>query len=141
MLTTDPNFNPKTYLDHTTRKLKLLKNHWGYTTTILSSAFITNKILVFITFSKNSLERCQANDYVEVYDGPSVDSQSMGKVCDGSQTSSNSFSSSTHFMTVVFHSDGGMGGMDNGFSAEFQSILRPTSGKIMVDLTIDMALV
>ncbi len=93
----------------------ILKNQ-RYTTIILSFASITNKFLAFIIFSKNRLEEGYCHDFIEVYDGPSVGLQYIGKVCDNNQTS---LLSSSNSMTVVFRTDNG--GVAKGFTADFLS--------------------
>uniref|UniRef100_A0A3B4UV73 CUB and zona pellucida-like domains 1, tandem duplicate 1 n=1 Tax=Seriola dumerili TaxID=41447 RepID=A0A3B4UV73_SERDU len=60
------------------------------------------------------LENCCNCDYVSVYDGPSVGSRYLGKVCNNSL---NTFYSTSNYMTVLFRTDGSVVG--RGFKAEF----------------------
>lgn len=85
--------------------------------------------MAFIIFLKNRLENCCTCDYIAIYDGPSVNSRFLGKVCNDSQSS---FYSSSNYMTVLFRTDSSVVG--RGFKAEFMSSLQPSSGKIVVDL-------
>uniref|UniRef100_A0A3B5A113 CUB and zona pellucida-like domains 1, tandem duplicate 1 n=1 Tax=Stegastes partitus TaxID=144197 RepID=A0A3B5A113_9TELE len=70
---------------------------------------------VFLTF--NYMDCCSC-DYIKVYDGSSIHSRFLGRVCNSSQAS---FYSSSQYMTVLFRTDGSLVG--RGFSAEFMSTL------------------
>uniref|UniRef100_A0A3Q3BFJ4 CUB and zona pellucida-like domains 1, tandem duplicate 1 n=1 Tax=Kryptolebias marmoratus TaxID=37003 RepID=A0A3Q3BFJ4_KRYMA len=80
---------------------------------------------IFLAFTYLQLENCCSCDYISVYDGPSVNSQFLGKVCNNSLST---FYSSSNYMTVVFRTDGSVVG--RGFSAEFMSSLNPNSGRV-----------
>ncbi|XP_061601115.1 deleted in malignant brain tumors 1 protein [Cololabis saira] len=80
---------------------------------------------IFLAFTYLQLENCCNCDYISVYDGPSVGSRLLGKVCNDSLSS---FSSSSNHMTVVFRSDRSVVG--RGFSAEFLSSLKPNAGRV-----------
>ncbi|XP_041866483.1 deleted in malignant brain tumors 1 protein isoform X2 [Melanotaenia boesemani] len=80
---------------------------------------------IFLAFTYLQLENCCSCDYISIYDGPSVNSKYLGKVCNNSL---NTFYSSSNYMTVVFRTDGSVVG--RGFSAEFMSSLKPTSGRV-----------
>ncbi|KAG7512338.1 deleted in malignant brain tumors 1 protein-like isoform X1 [Solea senegalensis] len=80
---------------------------------------------IFLSFLFLELENCCSCDYINIYDGPSLNSRYLGKVCEGSTSS---FSSSSNTMTVHFRSDQSVVG--RGFKAEFKSILPPHSGRV-----------
>ncbi|XP_054653953.1 deleted in malignant brain tumors 1 protein-like [Dunckerocampus dactyliophorus] len=80
---------------------------------------------VFLEFPYLRLENCCSCDYVSVYDGPSVNSQFLGKLC---HNDSNVFYSTSNHMTVVFQADSS--GVERGFRAEFNSALPQNSGKV-----------
>ncbi|XP_038593697.1 deleted in malignant brain tumors 1 protein isoform X2 [Micropterus salmoides] len=80
---------------------------------------------IFLSFTYLQLENCCSCDYISVYDGPSVSSRYLGKVCN---TSLNSFYSSSNYMTVLFRTDGSVVG--RGFSADFISSLPSSSGRV-----------
>uniref|UniRef100_A0A8C4ZJP6 CUB and zona pellucida-like domain-containing protein 1 n=1 Tax=Gadus morhua TaxID=8049 RepID=A0A8C4ZJP6_GADMO len=71
------------------------------------------------------LENCCSCDYVAVYDGPSVNSQPLGKLCNNTL---NFFQSSSTYLTVLFRTDGSVTG--RGFNAEFKSSLPPGAGRV-----------
>uniref|UniRef100_A0A7N8XTI6 Deleted in malignant brain tumors 1 protein-like n=1 Tax=Mastacembelus armatus TaxID=205130 RepID=A0A7N8XTI6_9TELE len=79
---------------------------------------------IVLTFTYLQLENCCSCDYIAVYDGPSVNSRYLGKVCN----SLNSFYSSSNYMTVLFRTDGSVVG--RGFTAEFIGSLPPSSGRV-----------
>ena len=70
------------------------------------------------------LENCCSCDYVAVYDGPSVNSRPLGKLCNNTL---NFFQSSSTYLTVLFRTDGSVTG--RGFNAEFKSSLPPGAGQ------------
>ncbi|CAK6953084.1 deleted in malignant brain tumors 1 protein isoform X2 [Scomber scombrus] len=80
---------------------------------------------IYLAFTFLQLDNCCHCDYISVYDGPSVHSQYLGKVCNNSMSS---FYSSSNYMTVVFRTDSSVVG--RGFNAEFMSSLQPSSGKV-----------
>ncbi|XP_022619226.1 deleted in malignant brain tumors 1 protein-like [Seriola dumerili] len=80
---------------------------------------------IFLDFTFLQLENCCNCDYVSVYDGPSVGSRYLGKVCNNSL---NTFYSTSNYMTVLFRTDGSVVG--RGFKAEFASSLPPNSGRV-----------
>ncbi|XP_044070449.1 deleted in malignant brain tumors 1 protein isoform X2 [Siniperca chuatsi] len=80
---------------------------------------------IFLAFTYLQLENCCSCDYISVYDGPSVGSRYLGKVCNNSL---NSFYSSSNYMTVLFRTDSSVVG--RGFSADFISSLPPNSGRV-----------
>ncbi|XP_034538580.1 deleted in malignant brain tumors 1 protein-like isoform X2 [Notolabrus celidotus] len=84
-----------------------------------------NNHRVFLSFTSMQLENCCSCDYISVYDGPSVNSRLLGKVCNESQ---NTFYSSSKDMTVLFRSDSSV--VARGFSADFSSSLSPSSGQV-----------
>uniref|UniRef100_A0A667XGN7 CUB and zona pellucida-like domains 1, tandem duplicate 1 n=1 Tax=Myripristis murdjan TaxID=586833 RepID=A0A667XGN7_9TELE len=71
-------------------------------------------------------ENCCYCDYIAIYDGPSLGSRFLGKVCENS--TNDFFHSSSNYMTVLFRTDGSVVG--RGFSAKFTSSLPPSSGEI-----------
>ncbi|XP_051234794.1 deleted in malignant brain tumors 1 protein-like isoform X8 [Dicentrarchus labrax] len=80
---------------------------------------------IFLAFTYMQLENCCNCDYIAVYDGPSVSSRYLGKVCNSSLST---FYSSSNYMTVLFRTDGSVVG--RGFNAEFISSLPPSSGRV-----------
>ncbi|KAI3363315.1 hypothetical protein L3Q82_011939, partial [Scortum barcoo] len=80
---------------------------------------------IFLSFTYLQLENCCSCDYISVYDGPSVGSKFLGKVCNNSLST---FYSSSNYMTVLFRTDGSVVG--RGFSATFISSLPPSSGRV-----------
>ncbi|XP_072293472.1 CUB and zona pellucida-like domain-containing protein 1 [Eucyclogobius newberryi] len=80
---------------------------------------------IYLRFTYLQLENCCSCDYIAVYDGPSVGSRFMGKVCNNSQTS---FHSSSNYLTVLFRTDGSVVG--RGFNAEFTSSLSSGFGRV-----------
>ncbi|XP_056292012.1 deleted in malignant brain tumors 1 protein-like [Pseudoliparis swirei] len=80
---------------------------------------------IFLSFTYLQLENCCACDYIAVYDGPSVSSRYLGKVCNDSLST---FSSTSNYLTVLFRTDGSVVG--RGFIADFVSSLQPSSGKV-----------
>ncbi|XP_027134033.1 deleted in malignant brain tumors 1 protein isoform X1 [Larimichthys crocea] len=88
---------------------------------------------VFLSFTYLQLENCCSCDYIAVYDGPSVSSRYLGKVCqNNNNNSSNSISetfySSSNYLTVLFRTDGSVVG--RGFNADFLSTLPQSSGHV-----------
>ncbi|XP_071336408.1 CUB and zona pellucida-like domain-containing protein 1 isoform X2 [Trachinotus anak] len=80
---------------------------------------------IFLAFTYLQLENCCSCDYIAVYDGPSVGSRYLGKVCNNSLSN---FYSTSNYMTVLFRTDGSVVG--RGFRAEFMSSLPPSSGRV-----------
>ncbi|KAK2824435.1 hypothetical protein Q5P01_021610 [Channa striata] len=80
---------------------------------------------IYLAFSYLQLENCCSCDYIAVYDGPSVGSRYLGKVCNNSM---NSFYSTSNYLTVLFRTDGSVVG--RGFSAEFISSLPAHLGRV-----------
>ncbi|KAM6997190.1 CUB and zona pellucida-like domain-containing protein 1 [Tautogolabrus adspersus] len=80
---------------------------------------------VFLSFTYLELENCCSCDYISIYDGPSVGSRFLGKVCNDSQ---NTFYSTSKYMTVLFRTDSSVVG--RGFSADFLTSLPPSSGRV-----------
>nr|XP_033468649.1 deleted in malignant brain tumors 1 protein isoform X2 [Epinephelus lanceolatus] len=80
---------------------------------------------IFLAFTYLQLENCCNCDYIAVYDGPSVSSRYLGKVCNSSLTS---FYSTSNYLTVLFRTDGSVVG--RGFNADFISSLPPSSGRV-----------
>lgn len=76
------------------------------------------------------LENCCNCDYILVYDGPSMNSRLLGKVCQDNFNNNNGtdFHSSSNDLTVVFHSDASVVG--RGFNAEFTSSLSSHLGRV-----------
>ncbi|XP_019715965.1 CUB and zona pellucida-like domains 1-1 protein isoform X3 [Hippocampus comes] len=86
---------------------------------------------VLLEFSYLQLQSCCSCDYVSIYDGPSVNSPYLGKVCNDNNNNNDSFNffySTSNHMTVVFRSDGSVVG--RGFRAEFTSALPQDSGQV-----------
>ncbi|KAL3050480.1 hypothetical protein OYC64_012501 [Pagothenia borchgrevinki] len=84
---------------------------------------------IFLSFDYLQLETCCDCDYINVYDGPSVNSRFLGKVCnDSRQQSTLSFYSTSNYMTVLFRTDGSVVG--RGFNADFISSLPTSSGRV-----------
>uniref|UniRef100_A0A8D0AQZ2 CUB and zona pellucida-like domains 1, tandem duplicate 2 n=1 Tax=Sander lucioperca TaxID=283035 RepID=A0A8D0AQZ2_SANLU len=95
--------------------------------TYLQSFASISKLWLFIIFLKNRLENCCSCDYVSIYDGPSVSSRYLGKVCNNSLSS---FYSTSNYLTVLFRTDGSVVG--RGFKADFITSLlfeSPSSDK------------
>ncbi|TNN63357.1 Deleted in malignant brain tumors 1 protein [Liparis tanakae] len=80
---------------------------------------------IFLSFTYLQLENCCSCDYIAVYDGPSLSSRYLGKVCHGSLST---FSSTSNYLTVLFRTDSSVVG--RGFNADFVSSLQPSSGKV-----------
>ncbi|KAJ0004684.1 hypothetical protein NQD34_010898 [Periophthalmus magnuspinnatus] len=80
---------------------------------------------IYLTFTYLQLENCCSCDYIAVYDGPSVGSRFLGKVCNDSQSS---FHSSSNYLTVLFRTDGSVVG--RGFNAQFTSSLSSGLGRV-----------
>ncbi|XP_049455688.1 deleted in malignant brain tumors 1 protein-like isoform X2 [Epinephelus fuscoguttatus] len=80
---------------------------------------------IFLAFTYLQLENCCNCDYIAVYDGPSVSSRYLGKVCNSSLIS---FYSTSNYLTVLFRTDGSVVG--RGFNADFISSLPPSSGQV-----------
>lgn len=80
---------------------------------------------IYLTFTYLQLENCCSCDYISVYDGPSVSSRFLGKVCNNSQST---FHSSSNYLTVLFRTDSSVVG--RGFNAEFASSLSPGLGRV-----------
>ncbi|XP_061084687.1 deleted in malignant brain tumors 1 protein-like [Conger conger] len=58
---------------------------------------------VVLTITDVQLENCCSCDYIAVYDGPSLSSQPLGKLCYNNIT--DYFHSSSNYLTVLFRSD------------------------------------
>uniref|UniRef100_A0A3Q3WNQ6 Uncharacterized protein n=1 Tax=Mola mola TaxID=94237 RepID=A0A3Q3WNQ6_MOLML len=82
---------------------------------------------IFLSFTYLQLPDCCSCDYIAVYDGPSVNSQYLGKVCN---TTLNSFYSSSNSLTVLFRTDGSAVG--RGFKAHFTNSLPPSSDNMTI---------
>ncbi|XP_034093810.1 deleted in malignant brain tumors 1 protein-like [Gymnodraco acuticeps] len=82
---------------------------------------------IFLSFDYLQLENCCGCDYINVYDGPSVNSRFLGKVCNDSLQQS-TFNSTSNYMTVLFQTDGSVVG--RGFNADFISSLPASSGRV-----------
>ncbi|TWW78547.1 Deleted in malignant brain tumors 1 protein Hensin [Takifugu flavidus] len=101
-------------------------NHPGY---YYNNAYCTWQLRVqhdkkvFLSFRFMELENCCSCDYVAVYDGPSVGSPFLGKLCYKTVTS---FHSSSNYLTVLFRTDSSV--VARGFKAEFTSSLPANSG-------------
>ncbi|XP_054456717.1 deleted in malignant brain tumors 1 protein [Anoplopoma fimbria] len=80
---------------------------------------------IILTFTYLQLENCCSCDYISVYDGPSVNSRFLGKVCNNSLSN---FYSTSNYLTVLFRTDSSVVG--RGFSADFRSSLPPSSGRV-----------
>ncbi|KAG9341844.1 hypothetical protein JZ751_018568 [Albula glossodonta] len=72
------------------------------------------------------MENCCSCDYIEVYDGPSLNSRSLGKVC--SNVSNDAFHSSSKYLTVLFRTDSSVVG--RGFHADYTASLPTSSGRV-----------
>ncbi|KAI4813265.1 hypothetical protein KUCAC02_024603 [Chaenocephalus aceratus] len=82
---------------------------------------------IFLSFAYLQLENCCGCDYINVYDGPSVNSRFLGKVCNNSLQQS-TFYSTSNYMTVLFRTDSSVVG--RGFNADFISSLPASSGRV-----------
>ncbi|TDH01382.1 hypothetical protein EPR50_G00179850 [Perca flavescens] len=80
---------------------------------------------IFLAFTYLQLENCCSCDYISIYDGPSVSSRYLGKVCNDSLSS---FYSTSNYLTVLFRTDGSVVG--RGFKADFITSLPPSSGRV-----------
>ncbi|XP_046885840.1 deleted in malignant brain tumors 1 protein-like [Hypomesus transpacificus] len=83
---------------------------------------------VYLSFTSLELENCCNCDYVAVYDGPSVNSRPLGKLCSGGNTTLDAFHSSSSYLTVVFRSDRSV--VSRGFQAQFSSSLPASTGRV-----------
>ncbi|KAK9541411.1 hypothetical protein VZT92_001455 [Zoarces viviparus] len=86
---------------------------------------------IFLSFTDLQLENCCSCDYIAVYDGPSVSSRYLGKVCNNNNNNNNSLStfySTSNYLTVLFRTDSSAVG--RGFNADFISSLPPSSGRV-----------
>lgn len=85
---------------------------------------------LYLAFTYLEMENCCGCDFIEVYDGPSVGSRLLGKVCEENynNNSLSSFHSSSNYLTVLFRSDGSVVG--RGFNAEFTSSLSSNLGRV-----------
>ncbi|XP_078145009.1 CUB and zona pellucida-like domains 1-1 protein [Centroberyx gerrardi] len=81
---------------------------------------------IFLSITDLQLENCCFCDYIAVYDGSSLNSRPLGKVCENGTL--DSFHSSSNYMTVLFRSDSSVVG--RGFNAEFTSSLPSSSGRV-----------
>ncbi|XP_056208066.1 deleted in malignant brain tumors 1 protein-like [Falco biarmicus] len=98
---------------------------------------VTNNFRVMLTFISIQLQGGCQNDYIEIYDGPPKTSPLLGKICSSSYLT---YTSSSNFLTVRFHSDSGYS--SRGFRAEYQSfpadqsttlVCLPTSMRAVID--------
>ncbi|CAL8391408.1 unnamed protein product [Arctogadus glacialis] len=85
----------------------------------------SNDHRIYLSITDLQLENCCSCDYVAVYDGPSVNSRPLGKLCNNTL---NFFQSSSTYITVLFRTDGS--GTGRGFNAEFKSSLPPGAGRV-----------
>ncbi|XP_029926944.1 deleted in malignant brain tumors 1 protein-like [Myripristis murdjan] len=81
---------------------------------------------ISLSITDLQFENCCYCDYIAIYDGPSLGSRFLGKVCENS--TNDFFHSSSNYMTVLFRTDGSVVG--RGFSAKFTSSLPPSSGRV-----------
>ncbi|KAJ8360168.1 hypothetical protein SKAU_G00166930 [Synaphobranchus kaupii] len=81
---------------------------------------------LFLTITDVQLENCCSCDYIAVYDGPSVNSRPLGKVC--YNVSTDDFHSSSNSLTVVFRSDSSV--VSRGFRADYSSSLPESEGRV-----------
>ncbi|KAM6092003.1 scavenger receptor cysteine-rich domain-containing protein DMBT1-like [Theristicus caerulescens] len=77
---------------------------------------VMNNFRIALTFGSIQLQGGCQNDYVEIYDGPPNTSPVLGRICSSSDLT---YTSSSNFMTVRFHSDSRYS--SRGFHAEYQS--------------------
>ncbi|KAI9535538.1 hypothetical protein NQZ68_003092 [Dissostichus eleginoides] len=82
---------------------------------------------IFLSFDYLQLENCCSCDYINVYDGPSVSSSFLGKVCNDNLQQI-TFYSTSNYMTVLFRTDSSVVG--RGFNADFISSLPASSGRV-----------
>uniref|UniRef100_A0A8C3AQL6 CUB and zona pellucida-like domains 1, tandem duplicate 2 n=1 Tax=Cyclopterus lumpus TaxID=8103 RepID=A0A8C3AQL6_CYCLU len=82
---------------------------------------------IFLEFTYLQLDNCCSCDYISVYDGPSVNSRYLGKVCNNSLST---FYSTSNYLTVLLRTDGSVVG--RGFSANFISSLPPSSDNMNI---------
>ncbi|KAJ4949694.1 hypothetical protein JOQ06_021203 [Pogonophryne albipinna] len=82
---------------------------------------------IFLSFDYLQLENCCGCDYINVYDGSSVSSRFLGKVCNDSLQQS-TFYSTSNYMTVLFRTDSSVVG--RGFNADFISSLPASPGRV-----------
>ncbi|KAJ3581440.1 hypothetical protein NHX12_016637, partial [Muraenolepis orangiensis] len=95
---------------------------------------------IFLSFTDFQLENCCGCDYVSVFDGPSVNSRLLGKLCEYNHMVQDSFQSSSTQITVLFRTDWSISG--RGFNANFTSALTSGSGRVEcsghnMDITIE----
>ncbi|XP_009959452.1 PREDICTED: deleted in malignant brain tumors 1 protein-like, partial [Leptosomus discolor] len=77
---------------------------------------VVNNLRIMLTFGSIQLQGGCQNDYIEIYDGPPKTSPLLGRICSGSDLT---YTSSSNFMTVRFHSDSRYS--NKGFHAKYQS--------------------
>ncbi|KAI4888650.1 hypothetical protein NFI96_007010 [Prochilodus magdalenae] len=82
---------------------------------------------VFLSFVDLELDRCCYCDYVNVYDGSSIYSPLLGKLCNN-DTTPRDFRSSSSYMTVQFRSDSS--GVARGFQALFTNSLSEDRARV-----------
>ncbi|XP_035255589.1 deleted in malignant brain tumors 1 protein isoform X2 [Anguilla anguilla] len=81
---------------------------------------------VVLAITDVQLENCCSCDYIEVYDGSSLSSRPLGKVCLNSTTED--FHSSSRYLTVLFRSDSSV--VSRGFRAHYTSSLPDSAGRV-----------
>uniref|UniRef100_A0A663EDK7 CUB and zona pellucida like domains 1 n=1 Tax=Aquila chrysaetos chrysaetos TaxID=223781 RepID=A0A663EDK7_AQUCH len=77
---------------------------------------VKDNFRIILTFGSIQLQGGCQNDYIEIFDGPPNTSPLLGRICSSSHLT---YTSSSNFMTVRFHSDSTYS--NRGFRAEYQS--------------------
>uniref|UniRef100_W5MNU8 CUB and zona pellucida-like domains 1, tandem duplicate 1 n=1 Tax=Lepisosteus oculatus TaxID=7918 RepID=W5MNU8_LEPOC len=95
---------------------------------------VPNGQKVFLTFTDFELESCGSCgcDSVSIYDGRTSSSPLIAKICQN--TTSDSYHSTSHYMTVVFRTDGSA--VRKGFRAIYSSTV-PVYGEAQVECSSD----
>ncbi|XP_036448698.1 CUB and zona pellucida-like domain-containing protein 1 [Colossoma macropomum] len=83
---------------------------------------------IFLSFVDLELQHCCDCDYINVYDGSSIASSLLGKLCYNDITLRD-FRSSSSYMTVLFRSDGS--GVARGFIGFFSSSLPENTARVV----------
>ncbi|KAM9612051.1 scavenger receptor cysteine-rich domain-containing protein DMBT1-like [Morphnus guianensis] len=77
---------------------------------------VKDNFRIMLTFGSIHLQGGCQNDYIEIFDGPPNTSPLLGRICSSSHLT---YTSSSNFMTVRFHSDSRYS--NRGFRADYQS--------------------
>ncbi|KAJ3610146.1 hypothetical protein NHX12_022240 [Muraenolepis orangiensis] len=90
-----------------------------------------------MVFGMCRLEDCCGCDYVSIFDGPSVNSRLLWKLCENNHMVQDSFQSSSTQITVLFRTDGS--GSRRGFNANFTSSLTSGSDALFAEKYVTLS--